>query len=178
METNEELTRNPRILEIAIWVEKGERSFAIVREFSQRWQLSERTIKRYIAIAKEVVKERIANGTSINDMVRKELIEEEIRQFPDNYDLEAILWNIARGEVEIEKMLNSAKGLEAAKCKPDFSVRISAIDKICKLRGIYVLKKEDAKPHGKVVVIQVANQEEKEAVERIIEQGKEDAEND
>jgi len=179
MEPKEELTLNPRILDIALWVEKGERSYTIIREFSKRWQLSERTIKRYITIAKEVVKERIASGTTITDCVRKELIEEEARQMPCDDDIETLLWSIARGEAEIEKMVKTAEGLKPMKCTPDYHDRISALDKICKLRGVYILNKEDSKPKGPpIVVINVKNQEEKEAVLRIQEQGRLDLEDE
>ncbi|MGP8217651.1 MAG: hypothetical protein ACLQQ4_18930 [Bacteroidia bacterium] len=133
---SDELTTDPRILEIAIWIEEGESYGAIVKEFSYQWCVSERTVKRYIAVAKEVVGERIRNGISLQDEVRRQLIEEEVkRKLPVTGEIEKMLWEIAKGEIEIEKQVNTKEGLKTIYCKPGDNVRLQALDKIWKIRG-------------------------------------------
>jgi hypothetical protein len=135
MKTEEELTANPRILEVAFWIEKGESYGTIVKEFVGRWSVSDRTVKSYIAIAREVVAERIREGKSLNDDVRRQYIEEQAKMLlPDNSELEKMLWEIAKGEIEMTKMAKTAAGIKPMVCRPDFTHRLHALVHIWKMR--------------------------------------------
>ncbi len=162
----EELTTNPRILEVALWIEKGESYSSITKEFCERWSLSDRTIRRYLAVAREVVADRISKGKSILDNVRKQLIEEEVkRQLPGNSEIEKMLWEIAKGEIEIIKIVNTKNGLEPVSCKANFTHRLQALDKIWKMR---CKEPKGANSDSPLVQIITRDEAQKQMVEKYI----------
>ncbi|MGP8215754.1 MAG: hypothetical protein ACLQQ4_09350 [Bacteroidia bacterium] len=165
----EELTTNPRIHEIALRVERGESNISIIKEFTARWSAGERTIARYIAIAKKIVRERIGNEETITDVMRNRLIQEEDwKQSHSDDEIEKKLWAIADGEAEIVKKVNTVNGLEEMRCNPDFGNRLQAFDKICKLRGKYIASSAGNNASIQSVQIIVRNQKEKMLVENYI----------
>jgi hypothetical protein len=129
-------------------LEKGESAKAIMAEFTKRWQVSERTVKTCIALARGRIGERNKMKQAIIEEVRKEAIAKAAKEgIISDMELEAQLCKIAMGELEITKTVIQNGEEKKIKCKPTPFDMVLAIDKLWKKRGSYPI--ENNKPKTK-----------------------------
>ncbi|HTB06143.1 MAG TPA: hypothetical protein VK806_04250 [Bacteroidia bacterium] len=142
-----------KVQSIYEWLEKGESSKTILREFTLRWNISERSIHRYIVQAKIKLDQQNKAKQNIIDEVRKNEIEKAAREkIMSDLEVEAVLCAIIRGEYEIEELRYIDGEPVTVKHKPTHHDIVLAADRLFKKRGSY--PKEDLKPQNQTLVLQ------------------------
>src|ERR1700722_6448120 len=93
-----------RIRNIAEQLENGCKSNEIISNCSTQWKLSERTVERYIALAKDIVIGKMDSMDALIEAMRGTVIAEEAeKNLRSNLELEARLISIIEGDIEVEK---------------------------------------------------------------------------
>ena len=161
-----------RIRAIADDLEKGISNPEIISHYCPLWDVSERTMKRYLALAKDVVMGRLEDMDAIIEAVRGEVISEEaVQNLRSGLELEAQMLAIIEGGLEVNKVVTRPEGITETKVKPNPAHVLKAIDMIWKRRGFYAKHKQDSGKTEETTimpVIKVANEEQKKLVEKII----------
>ena len=159
---------NERISELVKRIEKGETSGELVTQLSAEWNVSGRTVERYIAHAKDIVTGNMKKRDAIIEEVRAEVITNEAREsLMSNLELEAKLCQIVEGKLEAEKLVHTKEGVIRVPCLPNHKDIILAIDHLWRRRRGYS-KPDPAELTGKrEVVIVVNSEEEAELVRKI-----------
>ena len=159
-----------RIRVIADDLEKGISNAEIMREYSQRWNLAERTIERYIALAKGVVLTRIKNTDAVIEAVRGAVIAEEAeKQLRSTLELEAKLISILEGDMQTERIVTRHDGVTEVKSSPSRKEMMKVIEILFKTRGLYRAPKDsnDKEKTGGLPEIKVESEADKKLVEQI-----------
>ncbi len=160
-----------RIRSIAIQLENGNGNAEIIAHCAALWRVSPRTVERYIALAKDVIAERLDNEDAIIEAFRGSLIAEEAeKNLRSNLELEARVVAIIEGELETEKVVTrNANGEWETKTKPSRNTLLKAIDMIWKHRRQHSGKQKPETPQMPAMpLIVVENEEAKKIVEDII----------
>jgi hypothetical protein len=90
---------NPRITEITERLDKGETTAGIVKEFSAKWCVTERTIMGYLAVARKQIDERNQVEQGIINEVRKDAITRAAKEnVLSDLEVEAVLCSIIKGD--------------------------------------------------------------------------------
>jgi hypothetical protein len=159
-----------RIRTIAVQLENGHAGADIIRDYSALWNTSERTIVRYIALAKDIVMDKLNNEDAIIEAVRGEIISEEAEQhLRSNLELEAMLVSIMESDLQVEKVITKPDGTTEIKSKPSRSEIIKIINLLWRKRGVFNLHKTvSAKTEiNNKPIIKVENEEQKKLVEKV-----------
>jgi len=171
---NHKIEYRLKITELARKLESGWSTADVMKEYIPKWGVTSRSIERYLAFARDLVASRMKKREAVIESVRADIIAEEAETWlKSNLELEARLCAIITGRVEFDKIVKEGKEITTVKCHPSCTEVINAIDLLLKLRRAY---KDADVNQPRVIEIVVDNEDEKKAVERIIEQGKEDAE--
>ena len=136
-----------RISEVAEQLEKGHSRESIINEFAERWNVNPRTIDRYIAFAKDLVAGKMEKKDVLIEALRADIIAEEAEKWlRSNLEIETRLCAIIEGAVEAQIVYEGKDG-EKKVTRRSASVAdiIRAIDRLCKIRGMYPQKKEKPK---------------------------------
>ncbi|HTB06116.1 MAG TPA: hypothetical protein VK806_04110 [Bacteroidia bacterium] len=172
------LELNARITEISGKLEEGIERKEILHHYTATWNVTERTVERYVALACDVLAGHMQQKEAIMEAIRAEAITEATEKWMrSSLELEAKLCAIADGEFEQEKLVRTKEGFVKVPCKPSLREMIYAIDKLWKMRGNYDPKIMDIPAKHRPVQIIVDSEKEKELVERILLQGKRKTEN-
>jgi hypothetical protein len=132
-----------RINAIADCIEQGNSTGNITKEYAAKWNVTGRTITNYIALAKELVAERMQAKKGIVEAVRKDAIAlAENKKIMSDLELEEQLCAIARGEMVLEKTITQNGIDKTIRYKPSHFDMILAIDKLWKKRGSYPVEKK------------------------------------
>ena len=127
-----------RIRHIAEELEKGVSNAEITAACSSLWNISDRTIRTYISLAKDLVMGKLKQMDAVIEAVRGSVIAEEAEQnLRSNIELESKLVSIIEGKLEVEKIVNKPGGTTEVQSKPTPSHVLKAIDIIWKRRGVY-----------------------------------------
>jgi len=119
-------------------LEQGRSRESIIKEYGDRWNASDRTIDRYIAFAKDIVANKMELRDALVEAMRADVIVAEAEKWlKSNLELEARLCSIIEGTLETEKVVEDEKGKRVVRMKPTHADVIRAIDKLCKIRGMY-----------------------------------------
>jgi hypothetical protein len=162
-----------RITEIANRLELGHSNYAIIQEYIPKWGVSRRTIERYIALAQDVVGQKLRKREKVIQAVRADIIAHEAETWmKSNMELEARLCAIISGKSWFYKTVKKGSDTQQVKCLPTCREVILAIDLLLKMRKAYNCGVAGMDPEKQPFVIIVDNEEEKKAVERIAEQGR------
>lgn len=154
---------NQRINEIAECLEAATSCKEIIETYTAKWNAGERTIKRYIALAQDIVAGRMQRSEALLEAARAEAIAETTEQWMrSSLELEARLCAIAEGQLETEKIINTGNGLMTIMVKPTYHEMIRAIDTLLRLRGNYNPKLHTIESGPVIFKIQVKTQEEAE----------------
>ncbi|HXB13273.1 MAG TPA: hypothetical protein VNZ45_14900 [Bacteroidia bacterium] len=159
-----------RIRCIAVQLENGQTSTEIIRDYSVLWNTSERTIVRYIALAKDIVMDKLNNEDAIIEAVRGAIISEEAEQnLRSNLELEAMLISIMESEMQLEKVITKIDGTTEIKSRPSRKEIIKIIDLLWRRRGIFNLHKtaQEKTEINNKPIIKVENEEQKKLVEKV-----------
>jgi hypothetical protein len=131
-----------RVNAIAEYLEKGETTGEVLKEFMGRWNISKRTVEGYLAMAKEQLSDRNKTKQEVMELVRKDAIAKAQEQIISDIELEAQLCAIIKGELELEKKISHDGVEKVIKYKPTHFDIILAIDKLWKKRGSYPVEKK------------------------------------
>ena len=169
----ENITLKLRIDELAEKLESGIDTPDVMQEYMPQWNVSKRTIERYIKLAKDKVAGRLKLREAVIEEVRDEIITREAEQWlKSTLELEAKLCAIVEGGIEMKSEVLSRNGeVKTLTRKSSVKEIIDAIDLLLKLRGMYKIKPEKQEGN-RVSVIKVDNEREKELLERIRNQDK------
>jgi hypothetical protein len=129
-----------RINEVKLRLEHGPGNVdELVTEFSAKWEISPRTVERYVAYAKDTIRDELKMGDSILEEARNELITEEMRNsILSTIELDARLCAIIEGKLIAEKIVRNKDGNPTRiSCLPSHRDIIYAIDKLYRRRGSY-----------------------------------------
>jgi len=164
-----------KISELATRLENGADVSALMLEYMPKWNISERTMNRYMALAKDVVSGMLKRREAALEAMRGEVIMREAEEgLKSTLELEAKLCAIIDGLIDMEKVTSNKEGVErTTKRKPSIKEIIDAIDILLKLRGMY--RPVDTRDiiHLPPQIV-VASQEQKEMLERIREKPKDE----
>ncbi len=157
-----------RINIIAGYIEKGEKAGAIVKKFTEKWQVSKRTIEAYMAIAGKKAAKRAERKEKIIEKEREDVIALMAREeIVSDLELEALLIAIAKGELVVEETVTIGGIEKTTKYSPTPFERILAIDKIWKKRGVYSAKSKQAGNQKPVIQYNFENARDAEFIEGI-----------
>ena len=128
-----------KIAELVTKLEGGAEVSALMLEYMPKWNLAERTMNRYIALAKDIVAGRLKKREAVLEAIRGDAIIREAEEgLKSTLELEAKLCAIVDGLVEMEKVTSTKDGVDrTTKRKPSVKEIIDAIDILLKLRGMY-----------------------------------------
>ncbi len=159
-----------RIGAITERLEKGDNAKAIMQEFARRWEVSERTVKTCIALARERMTEHNKMKQAIIEEVRKEVIAKAAKeQLISDIELEAQLCAIAMGELEIVKTVIQNGVEKTVKCRPTPFDMVLAIDKLWKKRGSYPIEKQQAENQTLILQYNLQKPEDIKYIENVTE---------
>lgn len=157
---------NERIFEVSQQLEKGVKRKEILSLYAAKWNVTERTVERYVALACDVVAGHLQQKEAVMEAIRTEAIEEAMEKWMrSSLELEAKLCAIADGEFEQEKLVHTKEGFIKVPCKPNLREMIYAIDKLWKMRGNYDPKNRHTPERDKPVQIIVSSEEDKKMIE-------------
>jgi hypothetical protein len=166
-----------KIAELATKLEDGADVSTLMLEYMPKWNIAERTIRRYIALAKDIVAGRLKKREAVLEAIRGDTIIREAEEgLKSTLELEAKLCAIVDGLVEMEKVTSNKDGTDRiTKRKPSVKEIIEAIDILLKLRGMY--RPEDKRQADFMPVpIIVHSERDKQIVESIRKKPKRDEE--
>ncbi|HXB12688.1 MAG TPA: hypothetical protein VNZ45_11915 [Bacteroidia bacterium] len=147
-----------RVNAIAECIEKGDSTGKILAEFATKWNVTNRTIGNYIALARELVTERNQAKQGILEAVRKDAIAlAENKKIMSDLELEEQLCAIARGEMVMEKTIIQNGIEKTIRYKPSHFDMILAIDKLWKKRGSYPVEKKQVENQTLVMQYNLMN---------------------
>lgn len=148
-------SKEKRILDIALMLEKGLERKEILQELSKNFKVSSRTIDSEIKEAKNIVSERNKQRENIRQEKTSQALKDELNKaLKSDLELEAHLCKIAFGEIEVEdKQQSDQFGLTTFKRKPTASEMTKAIDVLFKKRGVYVTKQQTEITVSKPIII-------------------------
>jgi hypothetical protein len=134
-----QIEKEQRIRRVAILMEQGHSRENIIAEYAEKWSVTDRTIDRYIAFAKDIVASKMDLRDSLIEALRADIIATDVEKWlKSNLEIEARLCSIMEGTLETEKVTENEKGeKKITRSKPSHSEIIRAIDKLCKMRGMY-----------------------------------------
>lgn len=159
-----------KITQITEKLEKAWTSIEIIKYYSQHWDVSTRTVERYIALAKDILSTNLKNREKVIDAVRADIIASEAETWlKSNMELEARLCAIITGKVRFRKTMKKGSNMQDVFAYPSCSDVISAIDVLLKLRGVYKSVPTRITENNPMRII-VDNESEKKIVENIIQQ--------
>jgi len=125
-----------RVNVIAEYLEKGESTATILKEFTGRWKVTRGTIVTYLATAREIVAERNKiKQAAIETSHRQAINKVANEQILSDTELEALLCSIARGELILEKIVTQNGIEKIIKYRPTHFDMVQAIDKLWKRRS-------------------------------------------
>lgn len=157
-----------RITEIAERLEAGASNKEITETYTAKWNAGERTIHRYIALAKDIVAGHMQKAEALLEAARADIIAESTEKWMrSSLELEARLCAIAEGEVETEKIINTGKGLVNVMTKPTYHEMIRAIDTLMRLRGNYNPRTRSGRSGPVILKVMVKSQEEADWLESV-----------
>ncbi|MGP8216922.1 MAG: hypothetical protein ACLQQ4_15250 [Bacteroidia bacterium] len=159
-----------RLNAVAESLEQGNSSAEIISTYTAQWDAGERTIERYIALAKDMVAGRLQKRDAVIEAVRCEAVAEAAEKWlKSNLELEAKLCEIVDGKLEAEKLIYTGNGVLHEKCKPSHRDIIYAIDKLWKMRGCYFAAKgnETGNPGNKTVTFNIPTEKQKDLLEKV-----------
>jgi hypothetical protein len=127
---------NARISEIAEKIENGVKTAEIVAEYAPKWSVSERTLDRYIALAKDIIAGKLKKQQAWIEAMRAEATEAATENLASNLEIEARLCQIVTGTYETEKVVRGKQG-EFIKvgCNPNPRDAMKAAEMLFKLRS-------------------------------------------
>lgn len=165
---SKQITLQARVRVVAEKLEQGASTADITAECAALWNTSERTVERYIALAKDMVLERMNDMDAIIEAVRGAVVAEEAeKHMRSNLELEARLIEIIEGELEVEKVVSGPKGVTEVKSKPTRREIMQAISILWKRRGLLrspaLQNRMENKPA--MPLIRVSSEEEKRLLE-------------
>ena len=165
---NEIELRN-RISDITEELENGASTGAIIEKYKVQWNAGERTIERYIALAKDIVMGRLDKRDAHIEALRGITLADQLESMRSMNELEAKLVDIIEGRYESEKVITkTGDGSTIIKSKPTVSEVIRSISKIMERKDASTFRrkgnKEENSPGMQLVVKTL---EEKELVEKI-----------
>jgi hypothetical protein len=162
---------NIRIAEIARRLEDGDTRKKLVEEYTVKWSVSEHTVDRYLALARDVIAGKMEDEEAAIEAARGDAIAEAIENgLISTLELEARLCAIAMGDTETERVIQTKKGPETIKCKPTARERMIAINMLMRMRGNYDPKVRKAIASRTPIIIQVADEATKERAESTMRQ--------
>ena len=134
---------------IADFLRKGESRNVILAKFGKKWQgTSTRTFDRRLRQAEADV---AAEQARIKEQAEQEVAKEADAlksKILTSLERQAILSQIATGELAVEKLLVTKDGIKKAMCKPDHSDIKNAISELNKMDGSYSPTKADITTGG------------------------------
>jgi hypothetical protein len=101
-----EITVHNRIIEMADALEKGKTGKELKEEFTKKWNVGERQVERYIALAKDEVMERFGNEQEYMFHIREGILEDDMLWLKSNMDIERKLHEIMDGTRKEVKIVN------------------------------------------------------------------------
>lgn len=147
---------------IADCLRKGEQRNQILAKFGKKWQsTSTRTFDRRLRQAEAQV---AAEQARIKGQAEQEVAKEADAlksKILTSLERQAILSQIATGELAVEKLLVTKDGIKKAMCKPDHTDIKNAISELNKMDGSYSPTKVNASVEGvtiKQLVIERASE--------------------
>jgi len=151
-----------RIRELADKLEEGLPREEMMREFTGKWSVSERTIARYMIFANDILSHRLNEREAVLDVMRSEALAEDIENtLRSTLELEARLCAIAEGNLETERTVHTRQGVVKVMQKPTYSEILRAIDRLLKMRGCYSIKTKNLlspQPMIKLVISEELNE--------------------
>lgn len=157
-----------RIRVIADELEQGISNAEISARYCPLWSVSEVTVKRYIALAKDIVMGRMRNMDAVIEAARGDAVAEEaVNSLRSGIELEARLVSIIEGGLEVSRVVTGPRGTTETQNKPALYQVLRAIDMIWKRRGYYRPAGTGNSPKSGPV-IKVEDEEQKKMVERVI----------
>ena len=123
---------------IVDFLRKGEQRKTIMANFVNKWRgTSPRTFDRRLKLAEDALRaeqQRIRVIAEDGVIKETESLKSKILTYQDR---QRILSDIARGEMEVEKLIVTKDGIKKAKCKPDHTDIKNAISELNKMGGDY-----------------------------------------
>lgn len=157
-----------RVSAITERLEKGEDPVTVARYFAVQWNVTERTVRSFMSVAKEKMREHNKTKQAIIEEVRKEAIAKAAQEYIiSDLELEARLCAIAMGEFFVEKTVIQNGVEKTIKCKPTPFDMVLAIDKLWKKRGSYPVEKTKAENQTLVLTYNLQKPEDIKYVEGI-----------
>jgi hypothetical protein len=165
-----------RISEIASDLEDGKPRQEVIKEYCEKWGVCERTLKRYMAFASDLLASRMDRRDVLLDAMRAEYIDECMEKtMRTTLELEARLCEIAEGAIELERKVHTRTGIVDVKQKPSYTNMLYAIDRILRMRGCYDAKARKAnEPHPQMKIV-LHNQKDYDLVKKMQDDAKSDA---
>ena len=144
-----------RISEIASEMEEGKPRQELIKEYCEKWSVCERTLKRYMAFASDLLANRMDRRDVLLDAQRAEYIDECMEKtMRTTLELEARLCEIAEGAIELERKVHTRNGMVDVKQKPSYTNMLYAIDRILRMRGCYDAKaRKIGEPHPEMKIV-------------------------
>ena len=136
---------------IADCLRKGEQRKDILAKFVKKWQKAgTRTFDRRLKVAQAAVQEeqkRIRATAEDNVAKEADALKSKILT---SFERQAILSEMAKGELETEVLLVTKDGIKKAKAKPTHAERRAAIAELNKMGGDYAAEKMEHKVSGQL----------------------------
>lgn len=124
-----------RISEIAERMEKDMPTGEIIAEYVPKWSVSERTIERYIALAKDIIAGKLRKQAAWIEAMRAEAIEAATEHLASNLEIEARLCQIVSGTYETDKVVPGKNGeFVKVACNPAPRDAMKAAEMLFKMR--------------------------------------------
>ena len=117
---------------------QGEKRKTILSKFGKKWaNISRTTFDRRLKLAEDSLRaeqQRIRGIAEDGAIKESEILKSKILSYQER---QRILSDIARGEMEVEKLIVTKDGIKKAKCKPDHTDIKNAISELNKMGGDY-----------------------------------------
>ena len=128
-----------RIDEIAGQFEDGLTRQEIIEKGIAKWAVTERTVERYLAFARDVIAGRMKKKEAVIEAMRSEAIADAVETWlKSDLEIEARLCEIIEGQVEGRRIIESKNGdVKITRYNASPADIIRAIDKLWKVRGRY-----------------------------------------
>ena len=109
-----------RVLEVAEWLEQGNKEPEAVAAFATKWSCANRTVERAVAMAKDLLADKLPDRNRLINAIRSEVLADDFESdLLSNLEIEAALCRFALNPVAAPKE------------------KIRALNMLLKIRGRY-----------------------------------------
>jgi hypothetical protein len=155
-----------RLKTVAEELEKGSTTEEILAIYMNEWKAGERTVERYIALARDIVLERIDKEDAIIDALRGNAIAEQLESMRSTLELEAILVKVAEGGYVSEKVTKGENSTTVTASKPLASDVVRAATTLLKRKDVKRTRKSSPDMTIKGPTLIVKTEEQRRLIEK------------